>query len=398
MLDEQFLTRLEHEVGRWQQEKLISAAQAKAVLARYGLVEAERQRSRLAMVLAFLGATLLGIGVIVFFAANWQEIPGWVKLALIFAIVIAAYHTGYYLRYQRKVYQGTGNALLFLGALLFGSAIFLIAQGFHINAHEPSLMVMWAVGVLPIGYLIGSRAMIALAVVSLGFALGWEMSFWLEGNQVFHFFGVYLMFGVLLYALAKLHATFKSTQSYKLPYGALGLCVIFGALFPLTFGILTEFSEWWTVTVMPTGALVRAAVLFAVAAAVTAATLTVQRRRYPTDVAETVALFALLFLGGALFVSVLRGPWCAIFFNLLLLSFAIGTIVVGYSQRESAWVNLGLFFFAIQVFVRYVDWFWELLPSSLFFIGAGLLLLLGGMALERTRRRVLRELREAGGG
>src|SRR5439155_15714708 len=127
---------------------------------------------RVAVVMGFLGALLLGIGVILFFAANWPAIPGSVKLAAILLAVIAAYATGYWLRYDKETYRGTGNALLFLGALLYGAALFLIAQGFHVNAGSPSLLLLWAGGVLPLAYLLGARPMLILALLSLVIAVG----------------------------------------------------------------------------------------------------------------------------------------------------------------------------------------------------------------------------------
>jgi uncharacterized membrane protein len=41
------------------------------------------------------------------------------------------------------------------------------------------------------------------------------------------------------------------------------------------------------------------------------------------------------------------------------------------------------------VAARYVDFFWKLLPRSLFFIAGGCILLAGGVFLERKRRSVL---------
>ena len=148
-MDDPFVERLKQEVGVWQQEGLVSQAHAHSILARYGLVEGEleERRSKVVYALAFLGALLLGIGIITFFAANWQEIPGWSKLLLIFTAVIAAYTVGFWLRFERQLRPRVGNALIFLGALLFGAAIFLIAQGFHIQAHEPTLVYLWAIGI-----------------------------------------------------------------------------------------------------------------------------------------------------------------------------------------------------------------------------------------------------------
>lgn len=397
MSDEEFARQLEQEVAQWQQEGLVSEAQAKALLARYRLAEGEQRRSRLAVVLAFLGAILVGIGTIVFFAANWQQIPGWTKLVLIFVAVAAAYQTGYWLRYESQTYCGTGNAFLFLGTLLFGATLFLIAQGFHVNAEEPALMVLWAMGVLPMAYLLGSRAMVVLTLLILALALGWETWFWLEDvSHPYSFLAVYLIFGVLLYALGRLHGSFERTRLYQVPYAAAGLFWILGALFPLTFGDLHSPSFSGSLQNLPPGGTFRFGILIAVAGAATLANLFMSRRPSPTTFPEIAALLVLLCLGGALFfLEGGGGDRMALFFNLLLFALIIGTIAVGYWNREPAWVNLGTFFFALQALVRYFDWLWALLPRSLFFIGAGLLLLFGGMSLERARRRVLEQLSEA---
>lgn len=395
MADDGFLQRLPHEVEGWQQEKLITQAQAKAILARYGLAEPEARRSRLALVLAFLGATLVGIGVIVFLAANWQGIPQWTKLALIFAAVAAAYHLGYWLRYQRQVYRGTGRAVLFLGALLYGAAIFLIAQGLHINAHQPGLLLLWALGVLPMAYLLRSQAMIVLAVLNLAVALGWDTAFWMldwRDWAIVPFFSVYVIFGVLLYAIGNVHGAFPGTQQYRTAYGALGLICIFGGLLPLTFAEVLDDGLTQSGHDLPTGAVIRLAVLLALAAGAAVASL-FARRRSATAFREALALGVLVLVGGSLFwLGGAPGPAGAIVLNLVLLALTVGAIAVGYLNREAAWVNLGSLFFGTQVIVRYFDWFWALLPRSVFFIGVGLVLMLGGMALERTRRRVVRQL------
>lgn len=76
-------------------------------------------------------------------------------------------------------------------------------------------------------------------------------------------------------------------------------------------------------------------------------------------------------------------------FNLLYALQVIGVIVLGYLRRNRAYINLGLVFFVLEVIARYFDFFWKLLPRSLFFIGGGLLLLAGGIVLEKKRRKVL---------
>jgi uncharacterized membrane protein len=58
-------------------------------------------------------------------------------------------------------------------------------------------------------------------------------------------------------------------------------------------------------------------------------------------------------------------------------------------RRYTAYINIGLLFFVLDVIARYFDFFWKLLPRSIFFIIGGIMLLLGGVILEKKRRKIL---------
>ena len=75
--------------------------------------------------------------------------------------------------------------------------------------------------------------------------------------------------------------------------------------------------------------------------------------------------------------------------NLIFAGMIIGIIFLGYIRRYPAYINIGLLFFVLDVFARYFDFFWRLLPRSLFFIFGGLMLLIGSVVLEKKRKRVL---------
>ena len=47
-------------------------------------------------------------------------------------------------------------------------------------------------------------------------------------------------------------------------------------------------------------------------------------------------------------------------------------------------VNIGVSLFALIVVTRYIDLFMGMLPTSLFFIGGGLVLFVGGFILEKS--------------
>ncbi len=63
-------------------------------------------------------------------------------------------------------------------------------------------------------------------------------------------------------------------------------------------------------------------------------------------------------------------------------------VYVGLHLNDRFLVNLAFVFFALAVLARYFDTFWTLMNRSFFFMAGGLLLLIGGYALERGRRKL----------
>ena len=100
MTEEEFVQRLEMELEGWRRESLVTDQQAGAIIARYGEPAVGRNRGKIGGLFGFIGAMLIGIGVILFFASNWEEIPGVVKLLMILLSVLVSQYAGYRLRFE----------------------------------------------------------------------------------------------------------------------------------------------------------------------------------------------------------------------------------------------------------------------------------------------------------
>lgn len=87
------------------------------------------------------------------------------------------------------------------------------------------------------------------------------------------------------------------------------------------------------------------------------------------------------------------GVLMAIVLNLALFLEVLGLIFIGYVRNETTWVNLGAFALFFLIFVKYFDWFYDSFDKSLFFIGAGVLLLLTGWIMEKGRRYTLSQMK-----
>jgi uncharacterized membrane protein len=343
------------------------------------------EASRLALMMAFLGATLVGIGVILFVSANWRGMQGWTKLALVVVGMVAAYSAAFRLRFGVKVREDTAGALFYLGAILFGAALFVVAQGMHVNADEPVLMVMWAAGMLPLAYFLKSRAALVLVVISLELALGWELMLWLEDVSPHIVLASFLAFGTLLYALGNLHGASERYGPFKRVYGAAGLVTVFLALFPLTFDF-AEFALIGTETSdggIPAGLAVRYFVLLGIAACATVASLFV-RRPPRTLLIEVGAQITVLMVSSLLYRFPSGG---GVWLNLLFLALTVGAVVAGTLNRDRAWVNIGVFWFAALLFARYFDWVQSMMMRSAYAAATGAVLLLVAFWIEWSRSR-----------
>ncbi len=400
--DRRFLEHLPEEVQDWQERGIITPDQGRAILDTYDVPDvAQEARSRLVTVLAVLGSILVGLGVILFFASNWQEISKEVKLALMLVGVPAVYVVGYWLRYHRG-YERAGTATILLGALFYGAAIHLVAQAYNIPVNHPNLILYWFLGVIPLAYVIRSEAMLVLAIGLFLAAIGFRGQVWLlDTDQIpFRAFPLYLVLGLMLYGMGKLQGRFESTRIYSRAYEIVGLLITFAGLYLLSFRFWWEelsdssvFSnygvtiEFWLI----------AGVTSAVAALGLIVTLLVrasQELPLRTLPYETVAVLILLAVAGlVVFLPLESDLVYPLLFNFLLLVGIVGLIFLGYFRGREVLINLALAFFIIDVITRYIEFSYRLLDRSVVFIVAGVILLVGGFLLERGRRRVIGQLR-----
>jgi uncharacterized membrane protein len=157
------------EIDRWKAEGVVSPEQADQLRARYNqppLAEATPKESVPwgLLVFATAGAIVIGLGVILLFAYNWEEIPKFGKLALVFLAVIASHAGGLRLLSKPGWRPKLGEAILALGTMFYGAGIWLVAQ---IDEHYPNGFLFWALGALAMAWAVRSTANGLLATILL---------------------------------------------------------------------------------------------------------------------------------------------------------------------------------------------------------------------------------------
>ncbi|MDD3180538.1 MAG: DUF2157 domain-containing protein [Opitutaceae bacterium] len=116
------------------------------------------------LVFATVGAIVIDLGVILHFAYNWEGIPNYGKLAIVFATLIEAHLSGIRLLGCGGWQPKLGEALVVMGTIFYGVDIWLVAQIYNIDEHYPDGFYFWALGALAMAWPIRSTANGLLAV------------------------------------------------------------------------------------------------------------------------------------------------------------------------------------------------------------------------------------------
>jgi uncharacterized membrane protein len=392
----------------WQRQGLVSQGQARRILAYYGLapqtVEEAGGRGRLASIVAILGAVLVGIGVILFVGSNWQHLDRYQRVGLLLAAMLAAYAAGFRLKYRPGNYPRIGASLIFLGTVVFGANLFLVAQIYHVSAPEPTLLAIWATGAFATAYAAASRPSLYLGIIVAVAWYGFQLAAWhIERLGASSLIGLaaFVSLGLLLVGVGEVQRSFRRTESFSAPFVRLGLVVTLAAVWVFSFadvwraiGSMSSSLGSASVAGPALDYLIASFVLFSVVAAALAAWAFRRLGIDRTSVFEAAGV-AVLLLSSLLVVfhPLSEAAHYAVVFNAVLLSAVVWAIILGVWSRREALINIGLAFFVLLVAARYFDFFFSFMDRSLAFIGGGLLLMGGGYLLERSRRRLLLSMR-----
>jgi uncharacterized membrane protein len=170
--DKKTTSWLYEETKRWTQNGIINNNQAEAIKGLYPLTKAERPWGLL--VFSGIGAVIIGLGIILLFAYNWDKMTKFSKLAVIFLALIISHSIGVRLFLKSERFKGLGEAISVLGTMLFGAGIWLVASIYHIEEHYPNAFFVWALGALLLALAMPSVIQGILAAVLLAIWTGAE--------------------------------------------------------------------------------------------------------------------------------------------------------------------------------------------------------------------------------
>ena len=200
-----------------------------------------------------------------------------------------------------------------------------------------------------------------------------------------------ISFGTVLYLIGILHNGFLNTRVFGNTYILFSSIISIGALYLLSFADIHEDLEG--VLVINTAAvipLIISTIIFAILTFFSMRLTSFDTSVYTSGKFELISLITIHLLSYVVLLHPNISEYLYfILFNFVIIGASAFFILLGVSGRRSIMVNIGVSLFALIVVTRYIDLFMGMLPTSLFFIGGGLVLFVGGFILEKSRRKLL---------
>ena len=172
-------SKIQKDIKELVEEQVISKDTASKI-ASYYLSKQGHLSNRLFTVFAVLGSTLIGLGIILILAHNWDDFSRTIKTVFAFTpLIIGQIIVGYsILKNKSTTWKEASGVFLFFAV---GASIALVSQIYNIPGDLSSYLLTWILLCLPLIYLLKSSALVLLQIV---FITSYACSFgYFSGNK-----------------------------------------------------------------------------------------------------------------------------------------------------------------------------------------------------------------------
>jgi uncharacterized membrane protein len=380
------------QIKKWLAEGKISEEQSSMMIAENSAAAKEKSSNKFLGVISVLGSTFLGIGIIWIVASNWDWMPDIVKIIVLLGSTAGLIYLGYEIGFNKKNFPKTGHSLILLGAILFGSSIFLIGQIYNVEANASYLIFLWLVGILPLVYIFQSPLITFLSCIV--FCL-WFNSIIFEDFNDFDARGIafitffYQTFGLLLFSIGSLHYFLNKYEKVARTYRLIGIylviCILFALTFRISFEVLEELGSELTANPM------MISVIYGIIVMMLGINLKFNPSKSDSNILENAIALTILTVIFALNLTIEFEQYYTVFyllFNFLFVGLIVVLFRIGYNRRDMKLVNIAsisTFFFLI---FKFFDVFSNLLDNGFTWLVFGIALLAGSVLFEKKRRKI----------
>ena len=142
----------------------------------------EKSNNRLFAIFGVFGAILIGLGLILIIAHNWDQLDRAIKTIFAFIpLIIGQVLVGYtiFKRYTSLTWRESSSAFLFFAV---GACISLISQIYNIPGNLGSFILIWMLLILPLVYIMKSSIISLLYIIGITF-YACELGYWSRPNS-----------------------------------------------------------------------------------------------------------------------------------------------------------------------------------------------------------------------
>ena len=429
-----FVRKLSREVSEWQERQIITSAQAEQILSLY---PGDRRADNYIMIVIFsiMGALLIGGGIILILARNWDELPRWTRSLIAFLPLLASQIAAAVTLYRNISGEAWKEGIGLFYAIAIYACIALITQIYQTPGSFNGYLLLCSLLVLPVCYVL--RANVAMLVYLTGITV-WAATYEPYGGagdygllyfialllaamphlylrvktnaymayslllmwclvlcglvlvvtklSASHYFVVVSLYFSALYLLAA--GSRVSEKPWLLPCKAAGLSGQLIMLLLLSYGNSHEFLNWMafiSVFSIPQLTIIGIMTLFCLY--MMAKAFDINKPFASMQDILTGSVFILAFFiqaantGDYYSSSINWGFYLLV--NLYALSLGVLHVINGLAEAKFATACLGTVFISSLIIIRFFDTFVDFLARGLAFIAIGALFLAANLLLSR---------------
>lgn len=390
------LSKLEKEGKKWVEDGIITEEQLTLISNRYTKQDAN--------VLVILFAILLtSLALLTFIFSDWAQVAHLSRVIIILGFTISLYILGDQLYNKKHILYGI--SFIILGYIGFAASLFLVINNYEVvlyNSWPFVLLSLTGLGlyfiynhlllfylsivILTFGQLFSefsyttySYALLAILIIGFGYftirhankLVAYLFGISLVINLVslaLSFEGNYYWFIVYMFAFY-LVAHFIPNEVLSKPFKLLSL----GSMF-----IYNMFQATWLQDGYYQDEIKLSGLFLVILLILVAFMIIIKRVTF-----KTIDYVYLL-----LFIPTIYLPYASLITILILFTLSAALLIIGYKHERHQLITYGTVAFLLSTLTVYIEFAWNVMNKSLFFLIGGLILFSFSLLLERNRRQV----------
>lgn len=395
-------SKLAKEGTKWVEDGLISEEQLQAILSSYQLKDHRY--------LLILFATLfISIGVLIYALSDWNQISNLIRIGIMIISMVILYSFGEYF-YQEEINelavypQIVSISFIILGYIFFGATMLLLVHLYDVFPLSVWPYIIWGIAGLII-YFLYRHKLIFLSGIGVTLYGQIYSSFALYEFSLSIFVIYIIGYGFIAYKRDNIIISSMTAIGFVI-HSLIAMNYVTNEyywflFYMLIMYIISEVMQKYTIKLAFFYATVFSTFIYKIFE-----TFMLQEEHFFTDITYEFSFFLLLSLSIiamtvyiivtknssklidiSLFIPLFFLPLGYIYVIFSMFVYALFYLIYGFQQKSQAKIMIGMMTFLLSTFTAYVQYAWEALNKSLFFILGGLLLFSISFVLERIRRK-----------